>query len=224
MQEKTPTITALPRKRIGSHYAQRLRREGRLPAVIYGHQRAPLPVSVDEKTVLTHLRHGTHVLKVDVEGARTETCLVKDLQFGYLGDNVIHVDFARVGLHEEVDVHVQLNFVGAPAAAQRAGAILGHDLTDLAVVCRVDEIPDEIKVDLAAMGDGTMLLVGDLTLPPGVRAGVDPDTPVAHVSFVRHVEVVGEEAEVAPAPTEPEVITEAKAEEKEKEKEPEASP
>ena len=98
MKHKAPTIEAKAREKVGSVYARRLRKAGRLPAVIYGHKKAPVPITIDEDEILSHLRHGTHVLTVDVEGARPETCLVKDLQFGYLGDNVIHVDFARVDL------------------------------------------------------------------------------------------------------------------------------
>ena len=92
----TPTISATSRERTGTRYSQRLRKQGRLPAVIYGHKKTPISVSVDEKEILTLLHSGAHVLEVKVEGGSKETCLVKDLQFGYLGDNVIHVDFARV--------------------------------------------------------------------------------------------------------------------------------
>ena len=217
MKHKAPTIAAQPREKVGSIYARRLRRSGRLPAVLYGHKQDPLAISVDETEMLTHLRHGAHVLTIDVEGTGAETCLVKDLQFGYLGDNVIHVDFARVGLEEEVEVRVHLNFVGEPHAAQRGGAILSHELTALEVLCRVNEIPENIKVDLTIMGERTLLTVGDLILPPGVRATDPPDTLVARVSFIKEEEeeTVGEEAEVAEGPAEPEVITEAKAEEDE---------
>jgi large subunit ribosomal protein L25 len=216
MKHQAPTVEAQRREKVGSVYARRLRKAGRLPAVIYGHKQEPVPITVDEGEILTHLRHGTHVLTIDVEGARPQTCLVKDLQFGYLGDNVIHVDFARVDLEEEVNVHVHLRFVGEPHAASRGGAILNHDLTDLVVICRVNEIPEEIKVDMTAMGEGLLLTVGDLELPPGIQASVPPDTPVAHVSFVkREEEVVGEEAEVPAEAGEPEVITEAKAEDAE---------
>ena len=77
-----------------------------------------MPIHIDEKEILTLLQHGAHVLSVTVEGGKTETCLVKELQFGYLGDNVIHVDFARVKLDEEVRVQVRLNFVGESASSQ----------------------------------------------------------------------------------------------------------
>jgi large subunit ribosomal protein L25 len=219
MSHETPKLDASPREKVGSVYAQRLRKQGRLPAVIYGHKLDPVAISVDEKEILTHLRHGTHVLTIEVQGAKPETCLVKELQFGYLGDNVIHVDFARVDLEEEVEVAVHLNFVGEPHAAQQAGAILSHDVTSLDVRCRVDAIPDEIKVDLNRMGEGTVLTIADITLPPGVTAVDDPETPVAHVAYVKKEEeaVVGEEAEVEAAATEPEVITEAKEEAEEQE-------
>lgn len=219
MTHSAPTIDVKPRDKVGSIYSRRLRKGGRLPAVIYGHQRDPIAVSVDEKEMLTHLRHGTHVLTLRVEGGGPETCLVKDLQFGFLGDNVIHVDFTRVDLEEEVEVKVHLNFVGQPHAAAQAGAILSHDLNELEVKCRVNEIPDEIKVDLNTMGEETLLTVGQITLPPGITAVDDPSTPVTHISFIKQEEepVVGEEAEVAAGPAEPEVITEAKPDDEGKE-------
>ena len=210
-RHETPMIQVNKRDRTGSAYARRLRRQGRLPAVIYGHKRDPVHVSVDAKEILTHLRQGAHVLSLqEGEASKAETCLVKELQFGYLGDDVVHIDFARVNLDEEVEVHVHLNFVGQPAA-QKSGAILSHDITELEVICRVDAIPEEIKVDLTTMGEETVLTVADITLPPGVRAVVDPEAPVVHLYFLKKEEevAVGEEAEVA-ATEEPEVITEAK--------------
>ncbi len=217
MQPATPIIEATSRPRVGSVHAQRLRKSGRLPGVIYGHKRNPVAISVDEKEMLEILRRGTHVLTVQVEGADPETCLVKDVQFGFLGDNVIHVDLARVDLQEEVKVRVHLAFSGQPKSATEAGSILAHDMTDIEVICRVSDIPAEIKVDLATMGERSLLSVGDLVLPPQVRVTADPQAPVVHISFVKHEEtpVVGEAAEIAAGPIEPEVITEAKPKEEE---------
>ncbi len=213
MKHETPKIEAERREKVGTIYSRRLRKTGRLPAVIYGHKKDPVAVSVDEKEIITHLHHGTHVLDIAVKGADSETVLVKDLQFGYLGDDVVHIDFARVNLEEEVSVMVHLTFVGTPHAAAQAGAILSHDMTSMEVVCRVTDIHEEIKVDLTLMGEGTLVTVGDVELPSGVRAAVEPTTPVSHISFVKkEEEAVGEEAEVAPEGAEPEVITEAKPE------------
>lgn len=208
MSHETPVITAAVRERTGSRYAQRLRQEGRLPAVVYGHKTDPVHISVDEKSVLYHLHHGAHVFKVQIDGSDEETCLVKDLQFGYLGDNVIHIDFARVNLDDEVHVNVHLEFVGEPESAKKPGAILSHDLTELEVICKVGDIPESIPVDLTDMQQS--FNVGELTLPTGLQAAADPETPVAHISFVHAEEAVGEEVEVEGEAAEPEVITEAK--------------
>ena len=207
MSHETPTVEAQMRDRTGTRYAQRLRSAGHLPAVIYGHKEDPVAVSVNAKEILLHLHHGAHVLEIKVDGGKSETCLVKDLQFGYLGDNVIHVDLARVNLDEEVNVQVHIHFVGEPEAAKQPGAILSHDLTELEVICKVNAIPEEIRVDQSSMESS--LSVGEIELPAGVRSAVDDDTLVAHISFVQEVDS-GEEAEVGEGEAEPEVITEAK--------------
>lgn len=211
MKQETPSIKATPRQQTGTRPSQQLRKDGRLPGIIYGHKRDPFAISMDEREVLTLLHHGAHLIKVDIEGGKTETCLVKDLQFGYLGDNVIHIDFTRIKLDEKVHVIVHLTFVGEPPSMKKTGAILNHDLTDLEVVCKANAIPEEIKVDLSNMQD--MLTVADIELPSGVRAAVKPETPVARIYFAREEEPEAEEVEVAAeAEKEPEVITEAKDE------------
>lgn len=210
MNHETPTISAERRERVGSRYAHRLRKEGKLPGVIYGHQADPVPVSVDEKEVLTILKHGAHVMNVNVAGDRAQTCLVKDIQFGYLGDNVIHIDFARVDLDEEVTVNVTLHFVGEPQLLKTPGAVMSHPMTELEVKCRVDAIPDEIRVDLSEMDQA--FHVEDIKLPDGVRTDVDPSTPVAQIAVVRDEEAEGEAVDVGEGGAEPEVITETKEE------------
>lgn len=213
MAHETPTITAQTRERTGTRFSQRLRKAGRLPAVIYGHKSDPVSISLDEKEILLHLHHGSHVVNVTIEGGKTETCLVKELQFGYLGDNIIHLDLARVDLDEEVHVQVHLNFIGKSTEAQKVGAIVSHPITELEVICKVSAIPGEIKVDSSKM-EGTIFTVGDIELPPGVRTEIKPDTPVLTISFIHEEEAVGEEVEVADETTsEPEVITETKPEE-----------
>lgn len=213
MAHETPTITAQTRDRTGTRFSQRLRKAGRLPAVIYGHKSDPVSISVDEKEMLLHLHHGSHVVNVTIEGGKTETCLVKELQFGYLGDNIIHLDLARVDLDEEVHVQVHLNFIGKSTEAQKVGAIVSHPITELEVICKVSAIPGEIKVDSSKM-EGTIFTVGDIELPSSVRTEVKPDTPVLTISFIHEEEAVGEEVEVADVTTsEPEVITETKPEE-----------
>jgi large subunit ribosomal protein L25 len=208
MSHETPTIKAEVRDRTGTRYARRLRAAGRLPAVIYGHQQAPVHVSVDEKEVISHLKHGLHVVELHVEGESPETCLVKDLQYGYLGDNVVHVDFARVNLQEEVEVNVHLVFVGTAPEMHHANAIFNQEHPELLIRCKVRDIPEDIKVDVSRM-EGMTLMAGQIPLPAGLELADDPNKLVASIEFARQVAAVGEEAEVAAeGEAEPEVISE----------------
>lgn len=205
MQHETPTLQAQRRERLGTRYARRLRSAGRLPAVIYGHKTDPLAVSLDEKQVLTTLKHGAHVLNVAIDGGKTETCLIKDLQFGYLGDNVVHVDLARVDLDEEVDVKVHMNYFGQPESARKPGAIMVHDLNELTVRCKVRNIPSDFRVDLTAMGED--LYAKDVKLPSGVVLVTPADTIISHIEIVKEeVETTGE-AGATEAAADPEVLT-----------------
>jgi large subunit ribosomal protein L25 len=211
MKQETPTIKAERRDRLGSRYAQRLRKSGRLPGVIYGHKTDNVAVTVDEKETVGLLKHGAHVINVAVEGDQPQTCLVKDLQFGFLGDNIIHIDFARVDLNEEVEVQVHLRFTGSPEAAKKPGSVLTTPMTELEVICKVKDIPEEIKVDISKLEEA--IVVKDIKLPEGVRTKENPEAIVAQITFVaEEVAVTGEAGEVAEgaAGAEPEVITEKK--------------
>ena len=211
MSHETPTLDAKKRDRLGSRFAKRERAAGLLPAVIYGHGAEPMSVTINEKAMLTALKHGSHVVNVRVEGGATDTCLVKDLQFGYLGDNVIHVDLARVNLDEIVTVNVALHFVGTPEMAKKAGNIVTHDLAQLEVRCKVRDIPEEVRVDLSLVMHGMTLSLGDVKLPQGVTPSLPTDHIICRIQTVQEV-VTTAEATTAEATTQPEVIKEKKDE------------
>ena len=195
MAKEVPTIQALKRDRHGSRYSKRLRASGRLPAVIYGHGSDPLSVHVDEKITVTALKRGLHVLNLEIEGKGTETCLVKDLQFGFMGDDVIHMDLARVNLDEVVTVTVSFEFYGAPEAAKKSGTVVVHELSDIQVKCKVRDIPEHVRVDMTTM-TGETFTAGDLKMPSGVALAGDPHAVIVRVQTVKE-EAVGEAA--APA-------------------------
>ncbi|MFM1882299.1 MAG: ribosomal protein [Planctomycetota bacterium] len=201
MASTTPTVAATLRERLGTRYTRRLRAQGLLPVVIYGHGEKPVSAAVNAKEMLGHLHHGSHVITVAIGGAN-QTCLVKDLQFGYLGDDVIHVDLARVNLDEIVRVNVRIEFFGECAASKKPGAVLTHDMAELAINCKVRDIPESVRADLSAM-QGEMLSAGDLKLPAGITLAIDPHAPVARVITITE-EAAGEAAapaagEAAPA-------------------------
>ena len=184
MSKEVPTIQAARRDRLGSRYSKRLRASGRLPAVIYGHGTDPLAVHVDEKITISALKKGLHVMNLEIEGSGTETCLVKDLQFGFMGDDVIHMDLARVNLDEVVTVTVSLEFFGAPDAAKKSGVVVVHELSDIQVRCKVRDIPEHIRADMTTMTGETFTL-SDLKLPSGVAHATDPHAVIARLQILK---------------------------------------
>ncbi|MFZ9688320.1 MAG: 50S ribosomal protein L25 [Phycisphaerales bacterium] len=208
MASTTPTVAATLRERLGTRYTRRLRAQGLLPVVIYGHGEKPVSAAVNAKEMLGHLHHGSHVINVALAGGASQTCLVKDLQFGYLGDDVIHVDLARVNLDELVRVNVRIEFFGECAASKKPGAVLTHDMAEVAINCKVRDIPESVRADLSAM-QGEMLSAGDLKLPAGITLAIDPHAPVARVITIAE-EAAGEAA--APAAGEAAPAADAKKE------------
>ena len=181
MAKETPKISAQTREKVGTRYSRRLRQEGRLPAVIYGHKSNPVAISVDETETISHITHVAHVMDIDVEGGSTETCLVKDLQFGYLGDNVVHVDFTRVDLDEVVTIIVKLDLRGELAAAKKANAVMVTSLNDVEISCPVRHIPEAFRVDLESFDESVS--VGDIELPEHVTMVTSADSNIAHVEI-----------------------------------------
>ncbi len=209
--QQMPKVQGHVRDRVGTRHALRLRQQGRMPAVIYGHQESPLPIWL-ELSEIDHLLHAhTHLLEVAIDN-KAQPCLIKDVQWDHLGSHIIHVDLARVDLTEKVTVTVELDFTGDPIGLKESGAFLEHARTQIKIRCLATQIPDKIRVDLSNLGVGQFLAVKDLQLPQGVSAAEDPETILAAI----HVAVA---EEVAPAPaaavTEPEVIGKKEAAEEE---------
>ncbi len=206
MTKDTPTIDVASRERTGSRHAARLRQAGRLPAVIYGNGE-PQHVHVDHKAMVTVLEHGAHVIDVRVDDGQGETCLVRDLQFGWLGDNLIHLDFTRVNMNQVVSVNVPVNLFGDCKAAKADGAVLDVIRTEIEVTCKVKDIPHEIRADITDMQQ--VLTIGELDLPEGVTPTLELEKHICHITIVAE-EAAAEEADVDADGSEPEVITEAK--------------
>ena len=194
MAHETPVVKVELRNRLGTTYARRLRKNGRLPATIYGQGNDPISVSVDEKEIIHHLTSGSHVIGLDNGDGSPATVLVKDLQFGYLGDNLIHLDFTRVNLTQVVTVKISLEIVGQPTSLSEAGAVLEIPRPEIEIECMVKDIPESIRVDLTTVEE--IFTIADLELPEGVRATLDPERHIAHVTIVQEIEEVVEEVSI----------------------------
>lgn len=181
MSKDTMTLDANIRDRKGSRYAQRLRAEGRIPAVIYGGGSEPISICLDNKETLKGLTSGSRVFEISLDG-KSETCMVKDLQFGWLGDDLIHLDLTRVDLDQIVETNVAIHFIGTPPAMNATNAALETALSELRVSCKVKDIPDEIIVRLESM-EGMILTASDIEIPANTTLLNDPGDKVCQVSI-----------------------------------------
>lgn len=196
-----PVIEATVRERTGTRYTVRLRKEGRLPVVVYGHGLEPLHLSVDNHEINELLHDHAHLLTVKVDG-KEETVVLKDAQWDHMSSHIIHLDLARVNLSEEVTVEVDLVFTGDAVGLKTAGAIIEHPLSTLEITCKASDIPEMIKVDVSSLEAGESLSVADLKLPAGIVAATDEEAIVAAVQVMAEVP----EDETAAGDAEPEVI------------------
>jgi len=199
---ETAQLSAKPRSELGSRANKRLRDAGFVPGVIYGHKEAVVPVTLPKKEVVTYLDRGTFLFDLAVDG-KSEKVLVKEVQYDHLGQEVMHVDFARVSLDEKVEITVPLELKGTPKG-EAEGAVLQQIVAELEIECRVTDIPKEIVHNVADMDKDSELRVKDLKLPPGVRALQDEDLILAMVKEIE--EAAPAEAVVEEGAAEPEVI------------------
>jgi large subunit ribosomal protein L25 len=198
-------------KGTGSRVARRLRQQGRIPAIIYGHKQTPVPVSLPREAVWDMIKKSTHLAELDL-GGTTETVLVRDVQWDHLGKEILHLDFARVRADESIETEVRLDVRGT-AHGVAEGGILEVLVHELRVTCRANAIPDAIRADVSHLGLNQALHVKDLTLPEGVTLDADPELLLVHV-VTRAAAPEAAPAEAAEGAVQPEVI---KPERKEKE-------
>jgi large subunit ribosomal protein L25 len=199
----------------GSRAARRLRKEGLVPAVVYGHKEATVSVSLPAAELEKAIRHGVRVLDLKTDG-KLQKALIREVQWDHLGKDLLHVDFARVAADERVVLTVPLEIRGtAPGIA--AGGVLDQPIHTLSVECLAIAVPESIRVNVSELQlDGT-IHVRDLVLPEGVKAMADPDAVVVHVAQKQVEPEVAPAPAAAPESAEPEVIGRQRAEEEEAE-------
>lgn len=195
-------ISAERRDQTGTRASRRFRRQGRLPAVVYGHQQEVLNVTVPLEEALRHLQRGAHLFSLQIDGT-TEQVLIKDVQYDHLGDEILHLDLFRVNLDEDITSEVRIHLVGEPPAL-KTGGILTQTKHALEIICRVRDLPDEIRVDISKMEIGDALHVSEITLPPGVRLADEDEADVTIATLAEQKEEEAAPAEEGPA--EPEII------------------
>lgn len=161
-------VKGATRQPAGRGANQRLRADGMLPAVIYGHGEAPEAVAVSKRDFEYALHHLQHVINLEVDG-KAQQYLVKDVQYDHLHKEPIHVDLMRVDPNERVKISVALELKGTPKGAAEGGQIT-QLLSDLHVECPLIAIPDAIRADISGLALNQALHIRELALPEGVTA------------------------------------------------------
>jgi len=195
------TLPAEARERAGKGASRALRREGRVPAVIYGEKKEPVSVHVEEKLLSKMLSTGhfmNSVIMVEVGGKPNRT-LPKDVQFHPVTSRPIHVDFVRIGEHAQVTVNIPVRFVDEEESpGLKRGGVLNVVRHELELICDAAKIPSEISISLAGLEIGDAVHISSVTLPDGAKPTIDDrDFTVATVVAPSAMKAEEEEAAAA---------------------------
>jgi large subunit ribosomal protein L25 len=204
--KKTLILKAEIREQIGSKTVQKVRREGRIPAIVYGHKEEPMAISLDAHNFVEGLHHGHRLMDIQI-GKKKEKAIVKDLQYDHLGRNIIHVDLMRVDVTETVRVMVPIELKGTAVGTHEGGIIEEH-ADHLEIECKVVEIPETIVVSVKDVHVGDALHAGEIELPEGIKLISSPDTLLVTCHLVAAAKTTEELEEETPVA--PEVIGEVK--------------
>ena len=202
-------LNAQVRTGAGKGASRRLRRERKVPAILYGGGKDPQPVVLDHNELLRKLEQESfysHILTVKVDG-RMEKAVLRDLQRHPSKPMVMHVDLQRVSETEELRMRVPLHFIGGDVApgVKQAGGVVSHLMVDVEVACLPKDLPEYIEVDISQLNIGESIHLSGLKLPADVKlvellhGGPEHDLPVVAVHHARVAEVEEAPAEAAPA-------------------------
>jgi large subunit ribosomal protein L25 len=195
------SLNCQKRQKVGTSESRRLRKQGLVPANVYGHQEEPLLVTVDHDELMKLVQHGEQIL--ELSGDATDLAVVKELQWDTFGTHLLHADLVRVDRNEKVELEVPLELKGTPAGVL-AGGILETPLHTIQVRCAAYQIPGSIVVRVNSLQIGDSIHVRDLQLSAGVETLLSGDDLVLQVVAPR--EFTEEEAGGLGGPVEPELI------------------
>lgn len=193
-------FSANPRTAQGSLQCRKLRHAGEVPGNLYGHKQDPVAFSANAVSVLALVKSGNRLVNIEL-GGKTETALLREVQWDYLGDYIQHVDLQRVDPNERLTVEVHVDLKGV-APGTLSGGILDHALHTLTVECLVTAIPDHVVVKIQDLQLGQAIHVREVELPPNVKCLNNPETIVVRVAVPQAAPEPGAEG----GPAQPEVI------------------
>lgn len=180
------SLTAAKRERVGKGASRELRRNGQIPAVIYGNKEEALPIAISSNEISKHIHAGgfmTTIVNIDVDGT-TIRALPKDYQLDPVKDFPVHVDFLRVTGNMTIEVEIPVHFKNEETCpGLKAGGTLNVVRHTVEVECRADAIPEEIMIDLLPFNLGDSIHISHVTLPAGVKPTItDRDFTIATIA------------------------------------------
>jgi large subunit ribosomal protein L25 len=210
-------LEALPRVAGNKNEARRVRRGGKIPAVVYGAGKSASSVSVDPRQVLRILHsetgHNT-IFDLSLDGESTKAMIV-DWQYEPIKGKLLHIDLQRIAMDRKLTVTVPIELKGEPEGVKTQGGLLEQMLREVEIECLPGDIPSFIELDVSSLVFGKVLRVSDLPKSAKIEYLTDENQPVAHITTVKEEVVATPEAaaaEAAAGPAEPEVIKKGKQE------------
>ena len=198
--------------------ARRVRREGKVPGVLYGAGKQALPVSLDPRQISRILRsasgHNT-IFELALGGSERTQAMIVDWQYEPIKGALLHIDLKRIAMDQKLRVRVPIMLKGEPEGVKTQGGILEPVTREVEIECLPGDIPSSIEADVRHLVFGKVLRVSDLPHDPKWKYLSDANLPVAHITSVKEEEAPTPEAvaaEAAAAPAEPEVIKKGKQE------------
>ncbi|MEY3618124.1 MAG: ribosomal protein [Actinomycetota bacterium] len=188
------TLVATSGRVSGSAEARRIRREEKIPAVIYGQGMEPVSVIVDRRDLriaLSGAAGSNTILEIKVDG-NVYPAVVKDMQRHPVRRTVAHVDFLRINMSEELTIAVPVRLIGEAKAVVSEGGLVDPSQDTIDIITTPANMPSEITIDISAMQPGDVIRLGEIVLPTGTRALGDADLPIVTA-------IAGSKAEAAPA-------------------------
>jgi large subunit ribosomal protein L25 len=181
----TLNLPAETRERAGKGASRALRREGRVPAVVYGGKEEPLAIHVEEKLLVKQLGTGhflNSIVEIEVGGKKLRT-LPKDVAFHPVSDRPLHADFLRLSKDSTVHVNVPVLFINEDASpGLKRGGVLNMVRHELELICEADKIPEDIQIDVTGLDIGDSIHISHVTLPKGSTSAItDRDFTIATI-------------------------------------------
>jgi large subunit ribosomal protein L25 len=213
-------LEAKKRKEVGK-LVKMVRRDGFIPAIVYGYKQEPMPISLEKRssTLILNKVSGSTMLTLNIEGKEYST-LVRDVQRDHLRNEFLHLDFLVVSLTEKLRTAVSITLVGDAAVLEEYEALIVAGITEVEVEALPQDLPETIEVDVSGLAEiGDAIYLKDVPSPANVEILTDPEELIAVASAVKEEAVEEEIEEVLEGEgvAEPEVIEHGKGEEEEKE-------